>query len=238
MLYSIHSTIAYELMTLEFPYKHLPLECLIFRAGCGETQSLELISNRHFRTTISKCWNPIPQHRPSFKDLVTSLEQNVREEICTQYTACCYTLSILYSLLLHLSILYSLLLHSQYTIQLVVTSQYTVQLGVTLSVYYTACCYISVYCTACCYTLSILYSLLLHLSILYSLLLHSQYTIRTQSVISLFSILIISMHIYVPYSIQVLYIHALLKNRTRRHIYMFEIYKTYSSIHISPSVCI
>ena len=127
MLYSIHSTIAYELMTLEFPYKHLPLECLIFRAGCGETQSLELISNRHFKTTISKCWNPIPQHRPSFKELVTSLEQNVREEMCTQYTACCY-ISVYYTACCYtLSILYSLLLQSQYTIQLVVT----------LSVYYT-----------------------------------------------------------------------------------------------------
>ena len=73
----IHSTIIYELISLEHPYKHLPAECLIWQVGQGRTQSVTLLPKGRFRNIIHSCWRGNPHRRPSFTELLVILEETV-----------------------------------------------------------------------------------------------------------------------------------------------------------------
>ena len=72
-----YRTIIYELMMLEYPYKCLPLESRIWRVGKGDRQALALVPKGRLRSIIWRCWVESPQCRPSFKELLTTIEQDV-----------------------------------------------------------------------------------------------------------------------------------------------------------------
>ena len=67
----------YELVTLDRPFRAIPLEVLIWRVGRGERQSLTQVSRGKFQEVIGQCWSENPAHRPSFKDLLTTIERDV-----------------------------------------------------------------------------------------------------------------------------------------------------------------
>lgn len=67
----------YELSTVELPFCRVPMETLILRVGCGETEGLGLIKHRVLRSIVLACWQQSPQHRPSFRQLTNTLEANV-----------------------------------------------------------------------------------------------------------------------------------------------------------------
>ena len=70
-------TIIYELMALEQPYKSFPLETQIWRVGMGKVQELILLPRSQLRSLIARCWKEPPSHRPSFKEILNMLEQDV-----------------------------------------------------------------------------------------------------------------------------------------------------------------
>ncbi len=77
---SSSSTLIYELVNLQKPFQSVPAEAVIWRVGRGECQSLTLVPKGRLRTLISRCWAEQPSSRPSFKELLTTLEQNVSIE--------------------------------------------------------------------------------------------------------------------------------------------------------------
>lgn len=70
-------TIIYELMMLEYPYKCLPLQTRIWRVGKGDLQALTLVPKGRLRNIIWRCWVESPLCRPSFKELLATIEQDV-----------------------------------------------------------------------------------------------------------------------------------------------------------------
>ena len=84
------STIVYELMSLDYPYKHLPTECVIWRVGQGKTQPVTLLPKGRFRNIINSCWRESPQKRPSFTQLLVILEETVG------FVKCAKTYSLAY----------------------------------------------------------------------------------------------------------------------------------------------
>ena len=64
-------------MSLEHPYKHLPVECVIWRVGQGKTQPVTLLPKGRFRNIINSCWRESPQKRPNFTQLLVILEETV-----------------------------------------------------------------------------------------------------------------------------------------------------------------
>lgn len=70
-------SIVYELVTLEKPFKATDLLSLIWQVGNGKTQSLSLLSRGKFRRMITRCWSESPAQRPSFKEILSSVADNL-----------------------------------------------------------------------------------------------------------------------------------------------------------------
>jgi hypothetical protein len=64
-------------VSLEPAYKHLPAECVIWRAGKGKTQPVTLLPKGRFRNIINSCWRESPQKRPTFTQILVTLEETV-----------------------------------------------------------------------------------------------------------------------------------------------------------------
>ena len=73
------STIVYELVTLEHPFSTLPLHSLVWQVGQGDTQSLTKLPKGRFKSITAQCWRENPALRPTFDDILTTIEQNVSE---------------------------------------------------------------------------------------------------------------------------------------------------------------
>ena len=73
------STIVYELVTLEHPFSTLPLHSLIWQVGQGATQSLTKLPKGRFKSITAQCWRENPALRPTFDDILATIEQNVSE---------------------------------------------------------------------------------------------------------------------------------------------------------------
>ena len=73
------STIVYELVTLEHPFSTLPLHSLIWQVGQGATQSLTKLPKGRFKSITAQCWRENPALRPTFDDILATIEQNMSE---------------------------------------------------------------------------------------------------------------------------------------------------------------
>ena len=71
------STIVYELMMLEYPYKSCPLMTQIWLVGTGKVQELVRLPKGKLRSIIARCWKETPNHRPTFKDILANIEHDV-----------------------------------------------------------------------------------------------------------------------------------------------------------------
>ena len=72
-----HSTLLYELVLLGKPFKNVSRECVIWRIGSGRFQPLSLLPRDRLRGIIQRCWRLSPESRPTFKSILTDVEQNV-----------------------------------------------------------------------------------------------------------------------------------------------------------------
>ena len=80
-------TLAYELVTLKLPFKDVPLINLIWLVGNGNHQPLTLLSRDIFRSVITHCWNQHLIRRPTFKEVLTSLKDDIMLPL--SYTSTC-----------------------------------------------------------------------------------------------------------------------------------------------------
>ena len=74
------STIIYELMNMSLPFHKTPGELIIWQVGNCHTQSLTHLHDGKLKEIVTQCWLPASVQRPSFKELLGTLEQNVRAE--------------------------------------------------------------------------------------------------------------------------------------------------------------
>ena len=79
-----HSTLVYELVLLGKPFKNVPRECVIWRVGSGRLQPLSLLPRDRLRGIIQRCWKLNPDSRPTFKTILSDVEQNVSNNIHTR----------------------------------------------------------------------------------------------------------------------------------------------------------
>ena len=70
-------TITYELVSMELPFKDVPLIELIWCVGNGHHQPLTLLSKGRFRSVITRCWNQHLIKRPTFEKVFTSIQDDV-----------------------------------------------------------------------------------------------------------------------------------------------------------------
>lgn len=70
-------TLLYELVLLCKPFKNVSRECLIWRVGSGHLQPLSLLPRDRLRGIIQRCWQLSPDSRPTFKNILSDVEQNV-----------------------------------------------------------------------------------------------------------------------------------------------------------------
>ena len=67
-------TITYELVTMNKPFKSTPLVSQIWQVGNGKCQPLTLLPRSRFRSIIHRCWRDFQTKRPSFVDILASVE--------------------------------------------------------------------------------------------------------------------------------------------------------------------
>ena len=72
-----YSTIVYEMVTKSLPFYKTPGELIIWEVGNNRCQSLSLMHDGKLKDIVQACWFPNPELRPSFKELLGTLEQNV-----------------------------------------------------------------------------------------------------------------------------------------------------------------
>lgn len=68
-------TLTYELVTIATPFKNQSLVDLVWNVGNGRCQPLTLVPKSRLKSVISRCWNL--QKRPTFKDILTSVQDNI-----------------------------------------------------------------------------------------------------------------------------------------------------------------
>lgn len=71
------STLLYELILIGKPFRNATRECVIWRVGNGCLQPLTLLPRDRLKGIIQRCWQLSPDSRPTFKDILTDVEQNV-----------------------------------------------------------------------------------------------------------------------------------------------------------------
>ena len=67
-------TITYELVTMNKPFKSTPLVSQIWQVGNGKCQPLTLLPRSRFRSIIRDCWSDFQAKRPSFVNILASVE--------------------------------------------------------------------------------------------------------------------------------------------------------------------
>lgn len=74
---STSSTLLYELILIGKPFRNATREYVIWQVGSGCLQPLTLLPRDRLRGIIQRCWQLSPDSRPTFKDILTDVEQNV-----------------------------------------------------------------------------------------------------------------------------------------------------------------
>ncbi len=72
-----HRTLVYEMVTMERPFHGVHGNSLIWQVSTGRTQSLTRLQRGKFREVIAHCWRADRLRRPSFQQLLGTIEQNV-----------------------------------------------------------------------------------------------------------------------------------------------------------------
>ncbi len=77
-LYFTFSTMLYEMLTRDKPFSSTPGNLIIYQVGRGSTYPLDnSLRDGKFKQIIKKCWRKDPNTRPSFQELLSTIEQNV-----------------------------------------------------------------------------------------------------------------------------------------------------------------
>ena len=80
-----YSTIVYEMVTKSRPFPTTPGELIIWEVGSGRCQSLQHMNTGKLKDIVQRCWSSSPEYRPSFKELLSTLEHNVSILLCPIY---------------------------------------------------------------------------------------------------------------------------------------------------------
>ena len=76
-----YSTLVYEMMTTERPFANVPSNMVIWEVGNERVFPLRKLQDGcRFRQIVSNCWRADESKRPSFEDLLLTLENNVSRE--------------------------------------------------------------------------------------------------------------------------------------------------------------
>ena len=79
----ICSTLVYEMMTMERPFAGFPTNMVIWEVGNERVFPLrKLQEGCRFRQLVSNCWRSDQAKRPSFQELLLTLENNVGLSLC------------------------------------------------------------------------------------------------------------------------------------------------------------
>jgi hypothetical protein len=75
-------TIVYEMVTVSRPFRATPGELIVWEVGNGRCQSLHHMNAGKLRDIIKHCWASGPEYRPTFKELLSTLEHNMSPRAC------------------------------------------------------------------------------------------------------------------------------------------------------------
>lgn len=68
----------FELLAMEKPYSGAPANYLIFQVGSNDrVLPLDAIPNGKYKQMIKECWRSCPEKRPTFTELLWTLENKV-----------------------------------------------------------------------------------------------------------------------------------------------------------------
>jgi serine/threonine protein kinase len=79
-------TIVYEMVTMSRPFSSTPGELIIWEVGNNRCQSLHHMNSGKLKDLIQRCWSADAALRPSFKELLGTLEQNMSPRACGMNT--------------------------------------------------------------------------------------------------------------------------------------------------------
>ena len=66
---------------MERPFSGVAGNAIIWQVANGRTQSLHRLQEGKFKQVISRCWSEKPSRRPSFVELLDTIEQNVSSSL-------------------------------------------------------------------------------------------------------------------------------------------------------------
>lgn len=75
-------TIVYEMVTMQRPFTGVHGNCIVWQVATGRTHSLQQLAEGKFRDLVQGCWTERPHQRPSFKELLEEIEQNMSPKSC------------------------------------------------------------------------------------------------------------------------------------------------------------
>ncbi|KAL5486637.1 hypothetical protein EMCRGX_G019144 [Ephydatia muelleri] len=70
-------TVAYEMATMERPYRHHAILPIIWEVGNGRIQPLTHIGSWKLRGIVASCWTVSPRERDTFEGIVENIERNM-----------------------------------------------------------------------------------------------------------------------------------------------------------------
>ena len=79
---SLPRTVAYEMATMERPYRHHAILPIIWEVGNGRIQPLTHIGSWKLRGIVASCWTVSPRERDTFEGIVENIERNVSLAAC------------------------------------------------------------------------------------------------------------------------------------------------------------
>lgn len=79
LAYYSYRTLVYEMVTMSRPFSGTEGHALIWQVSNGRCSSLEKVQEGRLKDVVQGCWQEKPDKRPSFKDLLWTIEQNASD---------------------------------------------------------------------------------------------------------------------------------------------------------------